>query len=104
MAKWRVGLIGNGGICRGAHLAEYLEDDRIEVVALCDIIEEFGPVSDALVFCGDGICDICTYLQDAYEDENLQELLPPVVAIAKGNGDSEKNQIIKPKTLLKTEL
>ncbi len=40
MAKWRVGLIGNGGICRGAHLAEYLEDDRIEVVALCDIIEE----------------------------------------------------------------
>ena len=40
MAKWRVGLIGNGGICKGAHLKEYLTDDRIEVVALCDIIEE----------------------------------------------------------------
>ena len=40
MAKWRVGLIGNGGICKGAHLEEYLADDRIEVVALCDIIEE----------------------------------------------------------------
>ena len=40
MAKWRVGIIGNGGICKGAHLEEYLNDDRIEVVALCDIIEE----------------------------------------------------------------
>ncbi len=40
MAKWRVGIIGNGGICKGAHLKEYLTDDRIEVVALCDIIEE----------------------------------------------------------------
>lgn len=75
-----------------------ISDTHGDYDVLCDIIEEFGPVSDALVFCGDGICDICTYLQDAYEDENLQELLPPVVAIAKGNGDSEKNQIIKPKT------
>ena len=40
MAKWRVGLIGIGGICKGAHLEEYLKDDRVEVVALCDIIEE----------------------------------------------------------------
>ncbi len=40
MAKWRVGIIGNGGICKGAHLEEYLNDDRVEVVALCDIIEE----------------------------------------------------------------
>lgn len=40
MAKWRVGIIGNGGICKGAHLEEYINDDRVEVVALCDIIEE----------------------------------------------------------------
>ena len=40
MAKWRVGLIGIGGICKGAHLEAYLKDDRVEVVALCDIIEE----------------------------------------------------------------
>ncbi len=40
MAKWKVGLIGNGGICKGAHLHHYLNDDRLEVAAVCDIIEE----------------------------------------------------------------
>ena len=52
-----------------------ISDTHGDYDVLCDIIEEFGPVSDALVFCCVGICDICTYLQDAYEDENLQELL-----------------------------
>ena len=40
MKKWKVGLIGNGGICKGAHLGEYLNDERLEVAAVCDIIEE----------------------------------------------------------------
>ena len=40
MKKWRVALIGNGGICKGAHLNEYLNDERLEVAAVCDIIEE----------------------------------------------------------------
>lgn len=40
MKKWRVALIGNGGICKGAHLGEYLNDERLEVAAVCDIIEE----------------------------------------------------------------
>ena len=40
MAKLRVALIGNGGICRGSHIENYYEDDRVEVVAFCDIIEE----------------------------------------------------------------
>jgi len=38
--KWKVGLIGNGGICKGAHLDEYLNDERIEVAAVCDVNEE----------------------------------------------------------------
>ncbi|MBP3450471.1 MAG: metallophosphoesterase [Spirochaetaceae bacterium] len=75
-----------------------ISDTHGDYDVLCDIIEEFGHISDALVFCGDGVCDICSYIQDSYVDESLQEHLPPVVAIAKGNGDSEKNQIIKPKT------
>ena len=75
-----------------------ISDTHGDYDVLCDIIEEFGVVSDALVFCGDGVCDICTYLQEAYEDESLKELLPPVVAITKGNGDTEKNAIIIPKT------
>ena len=40
MKKWRVGIIGIGGIFKGSHIWEYLEDERLEVVALCDIIEE----------------------------------------------------------------
>ena len=41
MKKLRVALIGNGGICRGAHVPQYLKmTDTVEVVALCDIIIE----------------------------------------------------------------
>lgn len=40
MKKWRVGIIGNGGICKGCHVEEYLNDDRLEVAAVCDIIKE----------------------------------------------------------------
>ena len=40
MAKLRIALIGNGGICRGSHIPNYCEDERVEVVAFCDIIEE----------------------------------------------------------------
>lgn len=40
MEKWKVGIIGCGGICKGSHLHHYENDDRVEVVALCDIIEE----------------------------------------------------------------
>lgn len=40
MKKWRVGIIGIGGIFKGSHIGEYLNDERLEVVALCDIIEE----------------------------------------------------------------
>lgn len=40
MKKWRVGIIGIGGIFKGSHIGEYLDDERLEVVALCDIIEE----------------------------------------------------------------
>ena len=40
MAKWKVGIIGIGGICKSAHIPQYLADERVEVVAVCDIIEE----------------------------------------------------------------
>ncbi len=40
MKKIRIGIIGNGGICKGAHVPTYLEDDRVEIVGVCDIIEE----------------------------------------------------------------
>ncbi len=40
MDKIRIGIIGNGGICRGAHIGGYVKDNRVEIVALCDIIKE----------------------------------------------------------------
>ena len=40
MKKIRIGIIGNGGICKGAHVPTYLVDERVEIVGVCDIIEE----------------------------------------------------------------
>ena len=40
MKTLKIGIIGNGGICKGAHIPAYLEDPRAEIVAVCDIIKE----------------------------------------------------------------
>lgn len=40
MSKLKIAIIGNGGICRGSHIKNYCEDDRVDLVAFCDIIEE----------------------------------------------------------------
>ena len=29
MKKWRVGIIGIGGIFKGSHIGEYLDDEKI---------------------------------------------------------------------------
>ena len=39
--KLKVGIIGVGGIAKGAHIPGYLNlSDKVEIVALCDIVEE----------------------------------------------------------------
>lgn len=38
--KIRVGIIGCGGICNGKHMSALSTMDNIEIVALCDVIEE----------------------------------------------------------------
>ncbi|MCI8387677.1 MAG: Gfo/Idh/MocA family oxidoreductase [Clostridiales bacterium] len=40
MKKIRIGLIGTGGICRGAHIPGYLKCDDCEITAICDIDHE----------------------------------------------------------------
>ncbi len=40
MKKLRIGIVGCGGIFRGAHRPAYLKMDNVEIVALCDIIPE----------------------------------------------------------------
>ena len=40
MSTYNVGIVGCGGIARGAHWPFYKNDKRVKVVAVCDIIKE----------------------------------------------------------------
>ena len=51
------------------------------------IVERFGERCDALVFCGDGISDLCSLLEATKKNKKLAAAFPPVVAFARGNGD-----------------
>ena len=50
MEKLRVGIVGFGGICNGAHKSAWQASDQTQIVAICDINpkklekakEEFG--------------------------------------------------------------
>jgi len=59
-----------------------------DYVLLLDIMKQFGADSDALVYCGDGIRDISRLFSEAAEDEAVRSLLPPVVAVVRGNCDT----------------
>ena len=51
------------------------------------VIERFGEGKDALIFCGDGIGDLCACLEAGKKNKKLAKAFPPVVAFARGNGD-----------------
>ena len=74
---YKVGLIGLGGIAKGAHMTAYQRMDNVEVVAICDIVPEkienfkeqfnlpadipsFTDYRDLLNFEGLDYVDICT--------------------------------------------
>ena len=40
MQKFRVGIIGVGGIANGKHMPALSKLENVEMVAFCDIIEE----------------------------------------------------------------
>jgi predicted dehydrogenase len=40
MSKTRIGIIGIGGICNAAHIPTYVNNPRVDIVAVCDILEE----------------------------------------------------------------
>ena len=40
MKKLRIGIIGNGGIAKWAHIPAYKNMDNVEIIAVCDILEE----------------------------------------------------------------
>lgn len=65
-----------------------VSDSHGEYEVFEKIVEDFGPDSDALVFCGDGACDILELLSEARENEKLRAAVPSVIAFARGNGDA----------------
>lgn len=115
--KIKVGIIGIGGICRGAHLHAYeLMADRVEIVAMCDIIVErareqaerfhvpyvFSDYHDLLALEELDAVDICTpnYLHSVIAVEALNRGLhvftekPDAVSVAeaeKMKSAAEKN-------------
>lgn len=50
------------------------------------ILSSFACDCDGLVFCGDGICDLVSAVE-ALLISSQKELLPPVMAFVRGNGD-----------------
>jgi uncharacterized protein len=54
------------------------------------IIHNFGKRCDSLVFCGDGISDLLSALDDAWNQPSYAVCIPPVVAFVQGNGDSNR--------------
>ena len=51
------------------------------------IVRGYGAECDALIFCGDGVCDIATLLYKQKSDKKLAGCVPPVIAAVRGNCD-----------------
>lgn len=51
------------------------------------IVRDYGEKCDALIFCGDGVCDIARLLYTAKSDKKLMSCIPPVIAAVRGNCD-----------------
>ena len=51
------------------------------------IFKRFGMTADAACFCGDGSRDVLSVLARSLSDADFAKCLPPVIALAQGNGD-----------------
>jgi len=51
------------------------------------IVRRYGEKCDALIFCGDGVCDIAQLLYKAKAEKSLMKCVPPLIAAVKGNCD-----------------
>jgi len=87
--KLRIGIIGAGGICRGAHLPGYSRMNNVEIVAICDIVREkaqkladeygiphvFEDYRDVIKMADIDAVDICTpnYLHSIIAVEALEQ-------------------------------
>lgn len=88
-----------GFIASRKDLEELAVKDHARILVLSDshgnykiflkLLKQFGPECDALVFCGDGIGDLAEILELAQSDEELKQIIPPVIAFVRGNGDPQ---------------
>lgn len=86
-----------------------LSDSHGAAEILLEIVQNFGPKVDAVIFAGDGIFDVFYVLEKAKKHFSSAKWLPPVIAFAKGNNDpesfltdSEKQITVPQKVTLKT--
>lgn len=54
---------------------------------LLGILAACGRQADALVFCGDGMSELCSIMNQAAAQPEINALLPPVIAAVQGNND-----------------
>ncbi len=65
-----------------------LGDSHGDFETVSDIVLRFGKEVDALVFCGDGFCDLIGLFELSFIDDKIKKALPSVIIPVKGNGDS----------------
>ncbi len=66
-----------------------LSDSHGDWRGLLRIVKKFGPGCDALLLAGDCNRDLAELLELANEDEKIKEVIPPVIAFVRGNGDPQ---------------
>lgn len=64
-----------------------VSDSHGNITNLQKILKQFGPSSDALIFCGDGAYDLTVCLNDDYNKKAQKKIIPPVATFVRGNGD-----------------
>ncbi len=86
------GILGNPGDIKKLAAKEeatilIISDSHGNITNLQKILKQFGPTSDALIFCGDGANDLTLCLNEAFNKKTEENFIPPVVAFVRGNGD-----------------
>ena len=64
-----------------------ISDSHGKYSTMESIVRGYGAECDALIFCGDGVCDIAQLLYMAKADKKLMACVPPVIAAVRGNCD-----------------
>lgn len=85
-----------------------ISDSHGAAEILLEIVQNFGPQVNAIIFAGDGIFDLFYVIEKAKNHLLAAKWLPPIIAFAKGNNDpssfltdSGKKIIVPQKVTLK---